>query len=79
MSKASIYFTLPDMSDNHDLKDIKKELDSLRGIISISVNAKAKKVTVDFDNTGTDGEAITNRIRELGYSPQLLDIQEHIM
>ena len=79
MSKETVYFELPQMSQNHDPKELKKGIGTLHGIISVSVNPKNKKVAVDFDNTGTNSEKITNRTRELGFSPQLLERQEHIM
>jgi copper chaperone CopZ len=79
MSKETVTFELPQMSQSHDPKELKKGIDTLHGIISVSVNAKSKKVAVDFDNTSTNSEEITNRIRELGFSPQLLERQEHIM
>jgi len=79
MPKESICFLLPEMSESHDPKKIKKAVNGLRGIISVSVNSKSKKVAVDYDNSGTYGEEITNRITEIGFSPQIIDEQEHIM
>ena len=79
MPKESIYFLLPEMSESHDPKKIKKAVNDLRGIISVSVNTKNKRVAVDYDNSGTYGEEITKRITAIGFSPQVLDKQEHIM
>jgi hypothetical protein len=39
----------------------------------------AQKVAVDYDSTGTNIEDITDRIRKLGFSPKMLDHQEHLM
>ena len=52
MSKVSIYFTLGNVDGKHDVKDIKKTLDTLPGVESVSVNAETGSVAVDYDTTG---------------------------
>ena len=79
MAKESIYFELPDMGISQDTKVLKRAINSLHGVISVSVNSHDKKVAVDFDSTGTNGEKITDKIKELGFTPHITDIQEHIM
>lgn len=77
MPKQSIYFTLSEMN-NRTVKEVKKEIDKLHGVISVSVNSE-KKVAVDFDNTGTNGEEIKNRIEGLGYNATTIKQEEHVM
>ena len=67
MSKASAYFTLSGMNDKHDIKDIKRELDALQGVLSVSVSSGSNRVAVDFDTTGVQAERIVNRLEEMGY------------
>ena len=52
MSKASAYFTVTNVNGKHDVKEIKRELDTFRGVISVSVNDKTENIAVDFDTTG---------------------------
>ena len=51
-SKASAYFTLEEISNKHDVKAIKRELDTLPGVLSVSISDDSKRVAVDFDTTG---------------------------
>jgi Copper chaperone len=79
MAKKSIYFELPDLGVKHDMKVLKKGIDAIHGVVSVSVNTHDKKVAIDYDSTGTDGEKITEKIKELGFTPHITDTQEHIM
>lgn len=58
MSKASIYFTVDDVNGKHDVKQLKRELDTFQGVISVSVNDKTESVAVDFDTTGVQQEQL---------------------
>lgn len=49
MSKESAYFKLNDLSRKHDTKDLKQELDTFRGVISVSVNTENNLLAVDYD------------------------------
>ena len=79
MSKQSAYFRVPDLSGDHGSKDIKKKIDSIPGVISVSVNASTNKVAVDYDSTGTSYGSIKDEIEKAGYTAQLLANQDHIM
>jgi copper chaperone CopZ len=65
--------------NNRTVKEVKKGIDKLHGVISVSVNSEEKKVAVDFDNTGTNGEEIKNRIEGLGYNATTIKQEEHVM
>lgn len=79
MSKASAYFTLNNINDKHDVKAIKRELDALPGILSVSVSGDSKCVSVDFDTTGVQSERIGKQLQKMGY--EILDskTEAHIM
>lgn len=51
MSKASVYFTLGALEDKHNSKAIKRELDTLPGVRSVSISDSSNRVAVDFDTT----------------------------
>lgn len=67
MASASSYFILDNINGNHDTKQIKRELDKIRGITSVSVNETANKVAVDFDTQDVTPSRIANKIEKLGY------------
>jgi copper chaperone CopZ len=67
MSNASIYFTVDKVDGTHDVKELKRELDTFSGVTSVSVNDKAETIAVDFDTTAVQKERIQKRIEQLGY------------
>lgn len=79
MSKASVYYTLSNLDGKHDIKDIKRELDTLRGVLSVSVNDDSNSVAVDFDTTGVQSDRIGKQLEKMGY--QILDskLENHVM
>lgn len=79
MSKASVYFQVENMTDKKDVQTIKKELDTLRGVISVSTNAQTGRVAVDYDTTGVEQSRIENRLQKLGYKIQAEKNENHIM
>lgn len=79
MPKESAYFTLHAVDGKRDVKELKQELDSFAGVISVSVNSEKNSVAVDFDNTGVKPEQLKKKIRQLGYDIQQTKSEEHIM
>ena len=73
MSKKSVYFTLGDLENKHDEKAIKRELDTLPGVLSVSVSDSSNRVAVDFDSTGVQAVRIGKQLEKMGY--QILDSQ----
>ena len=68
MSKVSAYFTVNAVDGKGDVKELKRALDTLPGVKSVSINAKTDKVAVDFDTTGVKRDRIQKKIESLGYS-----------
>jgi copper chaperone CopZ len=79
MSKESAYFKINNLSGNHDVKQIKQVLDTLPGIISVSVNLEKSSVAVDFDNTGVMHSQIENRLNTLGFNITADKAENHVM
>ena len=65
MAKESAYFTVGGISGKHDVKEIKRGLDTLPGVLSVSVGGG--RVAVDFDTTGTRRDRIGKQLAEMGY------------
>ncbi len=68
MALESINFSVPDMIGNHSEKEIKRGLDTLRGVRSVSVNLVSKNVAVDYDTTAVSKESIERKLSALGYT-----------
>lgn len=71
MSKASVCFTLDGLTNPHDVKAVKRELDALPGVLSVSVSDHSNCVAVDFDTTGIQSDHIGKQLEQMGY--RLLD------
>ncbi|MGN0979747.1 MAG: heavy-metal-associated domain-containing protein [Candidatus Avoscillospira sp.] len=67
MSQASAYFTLGDLDDQHDQKKIKRELDTLPGVRSVSISDSSGRVAVDFDTTAVQPDQIRKLLEKMGY------------
>ncbi len=79
MSKESAYFKISNLNDKHGLKQIKKGLDRLHGVISVSGNTENHEVAVDFDNTGVSHGQIENNLNKMGFEITKDSGEEHIM
>lgn len=79
MSKESVYFKIENLNDKHDMKQVKKQLDKIGGVISISVNTTSHKVAVDFDNTAASQSQIEGSLEKLGFKFKTVGNEDHIM
>lgn len=79
MSKASVYFTLGGFADQHDRAEIKRELDTLPGVLSVSISDSPHRVAVDFDTTGVQPDRIRKRLEAMGYEIRSSQTDDHIM
>ncbi len=66
MAQLSTYFSLEDTGGLHDAKQLKRELDGLPGVSSVSVS-ESGCLAVDYDSTGVRQEQILRKVQELGY------------
>ena len=79
MSKASVYFILGDSCNKQDAKAIKRELDALPGVRSVSVSDSVNRAAVDFDTSGVRSERIQKRLEAMGYQVLSSGTDKHIM
>lgn len=66
MARLSTYFSLENANGKHDEKLLKRELDTLPGVTSVSVSDSGC-LAVDYDTTGTRQDEIRQKVQELGY------------
>lgn len=79
MSKASVYFDLDHLHGTRDAAEVKKQIDKIPGVISVSVNKNSDRVAVDFDTTGTSPNRIREQLGELGFGIVSEKFEEHVM
>lgn len=67
MPKESAYFLVNSIDNKQQIKKIKKDIDTLPGVLSVSVNEQNGRIAVDYDNTGATRRQIKNKINDLGF------------
>ena len=68
MAHLSTYFSLEHPASSHDAKELKRELDTLPGVTSVSVSGG--RLAVDYDSTGVRREDIRQKVQSLGLGIQ---------
>ena len=66
MVHLSTYFSLENAGDKQDEKLLKRGLDTLPGVTSVSLSGRGC-VAVDYDSTGVRQAEIRQKVQELGY------------
>lgn len=79
MPKASVYFDLESTADQRDSEEIKRRIDRIPGVISVSVSRGRSRVAVDFDTTGTGPEKLRGALKECGCRVSGERIESHTM
>lgn len=67
MSNESAYILVNSIHGMHDVGNIKRELDTLHGVSSVTVCEKEGLVAVDYDSSGTSYDQIEHKLNEIGY------------
>ena len=65
---ASKTFTVPNISCNHCVMTIKRELGELVGVSSVTADAETKNVTVEWESPA-NWEAVKSLLTEINYPP----------
>ena len=68
MAQLSTYFSLEHPASSHNAKELKRELDTLPGVTSVSVSGG--RLGVDYDSTGVRREDIRQKVQSLGFGIQ---------
>lgn len=66
MAHLSAYFSLEAPTGPHEIKLLKRELDTLPGVTSVSVS-DGGCLAVDYDTSGVRQEQIRQKVQELGF------------
>ena len=66
MAHLSTYISLEAAQDRHDIKQLKRVLDTLPGVTSVSISDNGC-LAVDYDSTGVRQEQIRQKVLDLGY------------
>ena len=66
MAHLSAYFPLEAPTGAHEIKLLKRELDTLPGVTSVSVS-DGGCLAVDYDSSGVRQEQIRQKVQELGF------------
>jgi len=61
-------FEVPNISCQHCVMTIKRELSALDGVISVEANADTKEATVEWDDR-VSWQAITDLLADINYAP----------
>jgi len=69
MAQMGTYFSLKNADTAHAAKALKRELDTLPGVSSVSIGGDGR-LAVDYDSTGIQQEQIRQKLLELGYQFQ---------
>ena len=65
MAHLSTRFSLEQPADRHAVKQLKRELDTLAGVTSVSVSGS--RLAVDYDPTGVRRADIQQKVQSLGF------------
>ena len=66
MARNSVYFQITAVHNKHEVKSLKRELDTLPGVSSVSINAAEGRVAVDFDDTGISRGQPRQKLASMG-------------
>jgi len=67
---ASKTFKVPNITCGHCVMTIKREVGELEGVQAVKADEATKMVTVDWDASATDWDAVRLLLEEINYSPQ---------
>ena len=68
MAHLSTRFSLEQPADRHAVKQLKRELDTLPGVTSVSVSGS--RLAVDYDPTGVRRADLQQKVQSLGFGIQ---------
>jgi copper chaperone CopZ len=79
MSKNSVHYIVSSALDQRDVKQLKRRLDTLPGVLSVSVGGEENRIAVDYDNTGSSAQSIGDALRGMGYEIVMQRRERHTM
>lgn len=76
MSHSSAYFSVGKIAGKHDSNELKRGLDALPGVMSVSINSAKNQISVDFDDTGVTQNKIQRKLEDLGYHIESVTMEQ---
>ena len=67
---ATKTFRVPNITCGHCVATIEREIGELAGVASVKADETTKMVTVDWQDSATDWEAIRALLEEINYPPE---------
>ena len=67
MAQKSLYVEVDKAVGLHDTKLLKRALDSMPGVTSVSIDEQHNNIAVDYDDTGVSSAQIQQKLQLLGY------------
>ncbi len=67
---ATKTFKVPNITCGHCVAAIEREVGELAGVASVEADQTTKMVTVDWQDSATDWEAIRALLEEINYPPE---------
>lgn len=67
---ASKTFRVPNISCDHCVRTIERELGELPGVRAVKADAASKTVTIEWQEPATGWEAIRSLLVEINYPPE---------
>ena len=67
---ATKTFKVPNITCGHCVATIEREVGELAGVASVKADETTKMVTVDWEDSATDWEAIRALLEEINYPPE---------
>lgn len=61
-------FRVEELSGERTARALKRALDTLPGVTSVSISRADECVTIDFDSTGVSRQKIKNKLLDLGFA-----------
>ena len=61
---------VPNISCGHCVMTIEREVGELSGVVSVKANESTRQVTVEWNDSATNWEAIEELLIEINYPPQ---------
>lgn len=61
--------SVPNISCQHCVATIERELGDLQGVESVSADQASREVTVEWTAAGTDWQSIASYLGDIGYPP----------
>lgn len=79
VAKQSAYFKVFGLHNKHQLGKIKRALNEIPGVLSVSADIQSNQVAVDYDSSGLNIENIANQLQDHGMDVKLIESQDHTM